>query len=157
MKIRHVLIALAGITLSSAALASDWYYIGASGKKPSRNVILIDKAGMRGTGSIVRAWDIVYRESSEGGIRYTKTLEEYNCSERSSALISATNFGNDNEVMDSYTWNPAERETKYASPDSVGDTVLSFVCGKDVGAMEIGEIGDPAVMGQRVIRLLDTP
>jgi hypothetical protein len=116
---------------SSAASASDWWFIRMTGQAPNRSMFYVDRESIQVTRSgSKRVWTQYQLETPNGRTRSTLTLFDVDCENRTSALVSATNYTSDGDLIDTFNWSPYDRDGQPApiAPDTVFDTLMRFVC-----------------------------
>lgn len=130
MQLRIMTAALLALATSTAATAADWWFVGGvGGGTPKHSVHFVDNASIMERGTSRLAWDYQIKKTLDiKGVRKSKNLWSFDCSNRTVKLISWTNYGNNAKLLDSYTV-PSYRQTEeYITPDSIGEFKWKFVC-----------------------------
>lgn len=126
------LLAASGVMLASTpANASDWWFINVGGSNP-RIVEFADRESLiRLPNGRVRAWTMSIREraTTSGQIR-SLTMSEYDCERRESALVEIARYRENGEPMPVLRYPAREREFQAELPDSIGEGILNFACGR---------------------------
>ena len=126
-----LVLALGSITMASA---SDWEPISTSADSYSS----VDVQSLVRKGNVVTGWTkrtydnpVPYTKDTSGTVTYQIVVshEDWNCLERSGRGLSMTYFGDLEEqtVISNFHF-PATELREAVVPDSVGETILNYVC-----------------------------
>lgn len=84
---------------------------------------------------------MVKRNATSEGIRTYRELVSYKCEEETFSQITVTYFGNNDRYIKSYSTPSYSRNWEYAAPDTMGDSILKFVCeGPQSASMELAPL-----------------
>jgi hypothetical protein len=136
-----VSIVLAGIlaALPSVSDAADWHQISVM---PDGGSVEIDRSSLaKGPGGTKKAWfRWIYGKSqrlpsaipkSDPNVYYYSqglTLELFNCAERTSATTQSIYRNGEGGHIGSYSLAPHEATWSEVAPETVGETMLNYVC-----------------------------
>jgi len=120
--------------VSSSAIASDWVFIDSAGDKGTSFIEYADNDSIRRNGAIVKIWvmaDDKYTEKTQGKkYRSIKSQWEIDCKSEQMHVVFTTffsgNMGNGEPVLTDTKFT----ELRPVSPDSVGESLFRFACGK---------------------------
>jgi len=127
MKLIWISAALA-LLLPAQASAATWVYVTDSSQ---RTRYLVDIETIDRAGSLVTYW-IKLDHSADSSVKHreTKLRRRADCANDTDILMNMIQYDADGSVIDSFTV-PSYRQTPSAIvPDSVGESVHSFVCKK---------------------------
>lgn len=124
MKFR--LAAISALTLSNfcstaSCLAADWSNIA----QGANSTIFIDTSSIQRNGQIVRYWTRTENVKAKNGWKADVTLEESNCATGQKRYIQITIYREDGTIDTTST----AGEWRYAVPETIGYSVLQYVCG----------------------------
>lgn len=89
----------------------------------------IESTSIRKSGNFLRAWGMTdYERRNEFGNLSHKTYFEIDCTDRRIRSISATFFTENMGGGNAKSYNPDKIEWVYASPDSINDYIIRYVC-----------------------------
>ncbi len=114
------------------AYSSDWVIISTG----SDSVIYGDKQSIRTQGNSVKLWlKWVYDTPQEVEHTYpvkkytsTKSLDVYNCQDRTSTTLQTVRYSEDGSVVDSQIWKDLKSAYSEIVPDTIGESILDYVC-----------------------------
>lgn len=115
--------ALIAATLSTAAIAADWVFVG---KNDRGSTFYIDRGSIRTTpNGYKRAWVRTdFSKPERNGDTGFRSLYEHDCLEGKHRELQADMLKGDTPSDSSYS----TRDWVYVRPDTLGETVLNFVC-----------------------------
>lgn len=111
----------------------EWKYI--TSRSDGNMDVYINARTITKSGHIYRAWDLknyIEDQKLDDGKKYKsiKTLQLFNCQERSMATVSVSYHENQigrGNVVENHNFTDGKIFT-YASPESIGDEMLKYVC-----------------------------
>lgn len=118
------------VCLASPVAASEWWFVSSSGRSNEETAYFVENSSLKVISNNHRtAWGyMVLENANSSGIRTYRELVDYNCSEETYALVTATYFGNNERYISSYSAPSYSRTSQYAAPDTMADGILKFVC-----------------------------
>ena len=126
---------LAAASVSSAALAQDWYRLGVSPDQTS--VVFADAESVNGAGATIRsAWFDTYYDPARRtpfGSESSQDHDEFDCAARSIRVLTSLYFRSDGTV--SKVGQP-DATPFPVRPDTVGEAKLLFACTADHGGVD---------------------
>jgi hypothetical protein len=118
---KFVLSVLAAVLMAAPTSAADWVRSEVTIDQTS----YVDSASLRRAGDVVRAWEkTTYPPTNPKKWKEVKSLSEFDCASRQSRVLTLTVYFTDgnNETENKVT------EWKYVVPETVGESILDFVC-----------------------------
>lgn len=114
--------AMMAATAPTAAIAADWVYLDSGGGRD----FYIDRESIRTMpNGNKRAWlEIVRHNPDKFGDTSSKSLTEFDCREGRYRLLQSTYFKGERVT----TTDAITSEWRYASPDSLAESLLNYVC-----------------------------
>lgn len=134
--IRLVFIGLAALLAAHSAQASDWAFVTANGD--GSLTVYVDRSSPRQQAQWVKAW--ARREYRAGGtspiaskpFKSALDLTYYDCMSHRTAIKSVRYYrepGAEGGVVDSFSNEDFSLNFTDPPPDSMGESILNFVCG----------------------------
>jgi len=125
-----------GVAAVSAtpAIASDWYRVG----QTDTALTYLDAETISGTGRERTAW--IYRlwlRPTNTGIIATRIRMVFNCTDHSCRNLYFISYSDDGT---SDSWEAENRNTEYAAPDTVAESMLRFACGELNFGVRLGNV-----------------
>lgn len=120
------------LAYSSIVNASDWATFG----ETSLSIWYLDKESIASVDGKMKAWflvDFKDEQTAYNGKKYksTKQLSYFDCPSKTSALVQEAFFTDqfgEGTIADSYSLNKKNLEFTDVIPDSIGESMLKFVC-----------------------------
>jgi hypothetical protein len=128
--------AIAGILLAaSPAQATAWWELGLAGDRPTRVAVFADQASIRIMGDIRQGWTILIPED-QSIVGNIKELHEVDCPAkrwRTLKNISTDGHGDSGKM-------PVGEDGEWSTVEagSMGDHIISFICGTALGTRRVG-------------------
>ena len=115
---------------AAPAVAAEWWWVSSGGERPARRIDFIDKSSATTDYSgRISAWDFtIYEGLTKDGVRKEKALYRFDCRNRTMTLIELIEFGNNDRLIKSYSWNSFEQSENNIAPESVGESKWEFAC-----------------------------
>jgi len=115
---------------SVPAAAAEWWWISASGNRPDRQLVFMDKSSATTDyANHPTYWAFrIYESLQEKGVRKRKELYKFDCRERTYTIIEALEYGNNDKFINSIKWESYEQSATNVAPDTVGESELNFAC-----------------------------
>ena len=129
MRRAAVVLAVISCLVATPALARPWVRLTSSTRG---TVIWIDLGSLNGDQAIRSAWvRYNYPRAERDGVLIALELTSFQCQDRMSGTTSTVTYGAGDRVIASRTysfpnWSPA-------TPDSIGEAQLNFVCSYPIG------------------------
>lgn len=107
------------------AFAVNWVYVTES---DNNAVWYYDSDTIKSSGNQVTVW-IKVDHSRDKRVKYREALTRYryDCAERTSILLQATDYYPDGKI-ETFTWETYEQKERAVTPDSVMEDMLEAVC-----------------------------
>lgn len=129
MLFARALLSVGMLAASSSAAAADWWVVSTGGTGSDEHILFMDRSSIRLVGAdSYTAWSYFINEKLDEGVRKTRSLHRYNCSERSMVLLSVSSYGNNDRLLRTSTYSTYEQKLRYAAPDTMGESALDFAC-----------------------------
>jgi hypothetical protein len=117
---------IAAAFIANPAQAAEWVRSGWNADQTS----YVDVSSFRRDGNVVRAWEkAIYSATNNRNWREARTLSEFDCSSKQTRILTITVYFKDGKVETE----SAGTDWRYVVPDTVGDSILDFVCALKVG------------------------
>lgn len=136
---KTLILALALLFGGHKSFCQDWIYVSSDikGDKVFVKSTYVSKGGDFGNTDVIKVW--TRRESKVGSIvkngKEIKVynvkimiLREYNCSDKTTKLISQTTYNSKGIVIETFKVPDYEQEWTEVVPESIGEAVLDKVC-----------------------------
>ena len=120
------LVILLCLLFPSTAQASDWQRVGAT----AEGTDYLDVSSVVSNGTIRTTWEkYLNRKADEEGVVYSVDHWRYDCSNRTSTLLSYAYYRADGTTVRSNQIPSYSQEAGDIVPDSIGEAVFKVVCG----------------------------
>src|SRR3569623_2726751 len=142
MKRRLALAALLGLWSASAGAAQWWWLGDYGGYGASRYNRYIDKESVqKKSGGLVEAWtmDVTAQPNKETGSTWTRTLQRFDCRNRTTTPLASSAYTADNVLIGTATFE--QPQTAPVASGTAGDTALRFACRQ--GIVNADVVADP--------------
>jgi S1-C subfamily serine protease len=139
---RLILAALLGLC-STAAEASEWWWLGDyGGSPPTRYNRYIDKDSVqKKSGGLVEAWtmDVTQQPNKTNGSSWSRTLQRFDCRNRTATPLALSAYTEAGVLVGTATFD--RPQTAPVAPGTAGGTALQFACRQ--GNVSADVVADP--------------
>jgi hypothetical protein len=117
---------LLGLALiSTPATAADWRLIA---EDSGGNVTFLDASSITANEQYRETWQKISFKEPDHGASYSVGHWRYDCSGQTAELLSYVDYGDDDSLRRSYTFPQYQLNWQDVPPDTLGETILKFVC-----------------------------
>lgn len=114
--------------ISSLTYAADWIAVDYTDEL----IVYVDKSNITYNKNIVKAWikyqyELPQKDASDKDFTDAKALYKHNCREKTSAVLQFITYDS-GKVVNSYNYTSKNLFFEDVIPESLGNSVLNYVC-----------------------------